>query len=80
MESIIARYCQIFSVELNKTTTNLDSHTDSPVVGDNTTILFYTNKTVRVSGFTKVLGDIDNMPVLFAEVAYKMKPQESLID
>ena len=70
-ESIIARYCQIFSVELNKTTTDLHSHADSFVVSDNATILFYTNKTVKVSGFTKVLGDIDNTPILFAEVVYK---------
>ena len=62
MEGIIARYFQISSVELNETTTDLDSHADSPVVGDNAIILFHTNKTVRLSCFTKVLGDIKKVP------------------
>ena len=70
MEGIIARYFQVSSVETNETTTDLDSHADSPVVGDNAMILFHTNKTVRVSGFTKALGDISKVPVVVAAVAY----------
>ena len=70
MEGIVARYSQVSSVELNETTTDIDSHADSPIVGDNTSILFYTNKTVRVSGFTKALGDINKVPVVVAAVAY----------
>ena len=70
MEGIIARYFQVSSVETNETTTDLDSHADSPVVGDNAIILFHTNKTVRVSGFTKALGDISKVPVVVAAVAY----------
>ena len=70
MEGIIARYFQVSSVELNKTTTDLDSHADSPGVGDNAIILFYTNKTVRVSDFTKALEDINTVPVAVAVVAY----------
>ena len=70
MEGIIARYFQVSSVETSETTTDLDSHADSPVVGDNAMILFHTNKTVRVSGFTKALGDISKVPVVVAAVAY----------
>ena len=70
MEDIIARYFQVSLVEINERTTDLDSHADSPVVGNNATILLHTNKTVRVSGFTKALGDISKVPVVVAVVAY----------
>ena len=70
MEDIIAQYFQVSLVEINETTTDLDSHADSPVVGDNATIHLHTNKTVRVSGFTEVLGDISKVPVVVAVVAY----------
>ena len=70
MESIIARYYQIPAVDMEDTTTDLNSHADSPVVGDNATILFLTNKTVRVSGFTKVLGNIAKIPVVVAAITY----------
>ena len=55
---------------MNETTTDLDSHADSLVVGDNAIILFHTSKTVRVSGFTKELGDINKVPVVVTAVAY----------
>lgn len=70
MEVIIARYFQVSSVELNEATTDIDSHADSLAVGDNVNILFYTNKTVRVSGFTKALGDINKVSVVVAAIAY----------
>ena len=70
MEGIIARYFQVSPVELNETTTDLDSHTGSPVVGDNTSILLYTNKTVCVSDFMKTLVDINKVLVIVAAVAY----------
>ena len=70
MEGITARYFQVSSVELYETTNDLDSHADSPVVGDNDIILFHMNKIVRVSGFTKALGDIDKALVVVAAVAY----------
>ena len=70
MEGIISQYFQVSPVELNETTTDLDSHADSPVVGDNTSILVYTNKTVHVSDFTKALVDINKVLVVVAAVAY----------
>ena len=70
MEGIIARYFQVSSVELKETTTDLDSHADSPVVGDNAIILFHINKTVRLSYFTKALGDINKVPTVVTAAAY----------
>ena len=70
MEGIIVRYFQVPSVEINETTTDLDSHAESQVVSDNATILFYTNKTLLVSGFKKAIGDISKGPVVVAAVVY----------
>ena len=70
MEGIIARYFQVSSVKLNDTTTDLDSHADSPIFGDNAILLFHTSTTVRVSGFIKELGDINKVPVVVTAVVY----------
>ena len=70
MEGIISRYFQVSSGELNETTTDLDSHANSPVVGDNDIILFHTNKTIRVSCFTKALSDINKVLVVVVAVVY----------
>ena len=70
MEGIIARYFQVSSVEMNETTTDLDSHADSPVVGDNTIIVFHTNKTVRLSCFTIGLGDIKKVSAVVTAAEY----------
>ena len=53
MENIIARYYNIFTVIMEETTTDLDKYADSPIVCDNATIIFHTNKTVRVLAFAK---------------------------
>ena len=50
--------------------TELDSHADSPVVGRNCYIIEHTGKTVKVSGFTKELGNPLEVPVVNAAVAY----------
>ena len=70
MEGIIVRCFQVSSVKLNETTTDIDIHADSPVVGDNAIILFHTSKTVRVLGFTKELGDINKVTMVVVAVAY----------
>ena len=51
-------------------TTELDSHADSPVVGKYCKILELTGKTVKVSGFTSDLGKPLEVPVVNAAVAY----------
>ena len=51
-------------------TTELDSHADSPVVGKYCKILELTGKTVKVSGFTSDLGQPLEVPVVNAAVAY----------
>ena len=57
MKHIIAKYSKVDSNEVaNNSTLELDSHTYSPVVDIKVTILYYTDKSVRVSGFTETLG------------------------
>jgi len=51
-------------------TTELDSHADSPVVGKFCKTLELTGKTVKVSGFTSDLGKPLEVPVANAAVAY----------
>ena len=70
MEGIIARYFQVSSVKLNDSTTDLDSHADSPIFGYNAILLFHTSTTVRVSGFIKELGDINKVPAVVTAVVY----------
>ena len=70
MENIIAKYCQISAVEMEETTTDVDSDADPPMVGNNTTILFHPQKTVRVSCFTKVLANITTVSVVVVVVVY----------
>ena len=48
----------------------LDSHADSPVVGDNAHILEYTGKKVSVVGFTDALGKSLLVDVVHAAVVY----------
>lgn len=48
----------------------LDSHADSPVVGEDCVILEYTGKTVSVQGFTSELGKPLRVQVVNAAVAY----------
>ena len=50
--------------------TELDSHADSPVLGQNAIIIETTSKTVLVSGFTSDLGKPLRVPVVTAAVAY----------
>ena len=50
--------------------TELDSHADSPVVGQIARIIETTSKTVLVSGFTRDLGKPLCVPVVNAAVAY----------
>ena len=50
--------------------TELNSHTDSPVVGRNARIIWHTGKKVNVSGFTDELGDCINIPVVHAAISY----------
>ena len=64
MKNIIARYYKISTGNIEETTTDLDSHADSLIDGDNATIIFHTNKTVRVSAFTKAPGNITNVPIV----------------
>ena len=51
--------------------TELDSHADSPVVGQASKILEYTGREVLVSGFTEGLGKPLQVPVVTAAVAYE---------
>ena len=50
--------------------TELDSHADSPVVGDNVEVIKFMNKEVTVSGFRDKLGNISKIPVVQAVLAY----------
>ena len=50
--------------------TELDSHADSPVVGQGARVLEHTGRTVRVSGFSGELGSALTVPVVHAAVAY----------
>ena len=52
------------------TATELDSHADSPVVGRHSSILEFTGKTIKVSGFSDELGSPISVPVVHAAVAY----------
>jgi len=49
------------SDELVETAIKLDSHADSPVVGQGATIIGQTNRNVSVSGFTDRLGKAINI-------------------
>ena len=53
--------------------TELDSHADSPVLGQNAIIIETTSKTVLVSGFTSDLGKPLRVPVVNSVVAYNWK-------
>jgi len=50
--------------------TEMDSHADSPVLGDNVEIIKLMDKEVTVSGFSDKLGNISKIPVVQAVVAY----------
>ena len=50
--------------------TELDSHADSPVVGDNVEVIKLMDKEVTVSGFSDKLGNISKIPVVQAVHAY----------
>ena len=54
----------------NISATELDSHTDSPVMGRNTAILEVSNKTAMVSRFTMKLGAPMKVPIVTAAVIY----------
>ena len=56
--------------ETTNSTTELDSHADSPVVGKNCVVLEESGKTAKVSGFTSKLGEPLSVPVVTAAVAY----------
>jgi hypothetical protein len=64
----------ISALSLNEDTncprTELDSHADSPVVGQNCKILHYTGKYVDVTGFTDTLGECKSIPVVHCAVAF----------
>ncbi len=55
---------------MESTKVELDSHADSPVIGNNTHILEYTGKKVSVVGFTNALGKSLLVDVVHAAVVY----------
>lgn len=69
-ERLLAIYCSIRSITASELITELDSHADPLVVGINTFILFRTGKTVRLSGFSKTRGILDQVPIVIDTVAY----------
>ena len=50
--------------------TELDSYTDSPVVGKHAYIIETTSKTALVSGFTTELGEPIRVPIVIAAIIY----------
>ena len=50
--------------------TERDSYADSPVVGTNAKILWRSGKCVNLLGFIDKLGDYENIPVVYASLAY----------
>ena len=60
----------ISALQIECPRTELDSHADSPVVGDNARILRHMNKFVKVCGFSDKLGDLNRIPVVQAAVMY----------
>ena len=60
----------ISALQIESPRTELDSHADSPVVGDNARILKHMNKFVQVSGFSDQLGNLTRVPVVQAAVMF----------
>ena len=64
------RICLSALDHIESSKVELDSHADSPVVGDNAHILEYTGKKVSVVGFTDALGKSLLVDVVHAAVVY----------
>ena len=58
------------STSVSTSITELDSHADSPVVGENSMILYKTEMTVNVTPFSDDFGMMPKVPVVRAAVAY----------
>lgn len=64
------KICLSKSGHVESSKVELDSHADSPVVGNNAHILEYTGKKVSVVGFTNALGKSLLVDVVHAAVVY----------
>ena len=70
MSSVNISKVEVNFDESKVTETELDSHADSPVIGQYAKILEYTGRKAKVSGFTSSLGKPLTVPVVNAVVAY----------
>ena len=68
--SVIHHKVRVSATKVVGSTVELDSHADSPVVGEDAFILERTGRKVSVSGFTDALGQSLLVDVVHAAIAY----------
>ena len=59
--------------------TELDSHTDTCVVGKNALITHSYGRTVMVTGYNPSLGQVTNLDIVSAQVAYELPNSSDVV-